>query len=344
MTKIFRRRPALTFYVVRLFEVAGVDDQHLQAVFDVRETRVRVVVEGENLDVRVSRLDRLGEASARDVVCEARKRLHDDEAVDAVRRVVENFARNQPAFARVVCRVDDVSHELDQFVAVRVMFVELVSLRVLLDGLHRMGVNLCSDASDKPVLDGLFDETALDLFASDDFIYPEEVRHARQVNFHAVVHQVVFDVAVCARVVVHQDFAEERYARLSVTRIDFDSVEGFNSVVEGFQRFFRVGDSLGRDDRDFFHDAGKPLVIDFLRVARVKFVGTAPAVDSLDGVHHGEAPEHVQTEVQRELESRVHVLRVGAGRDDGDVRKARFVESLSRKDGILDRAAVFAVL
>ena len=294
--------------------------------------------------MRVARLDRLGEAAARDVVREARERLHDDEAVDAVGRVVEDFARNQPAFARVVCRVDDVAHELDQFVAVCVVLVELVALRVLLDGLYRMGVNLCGDASDEEVLDGLFDESALDLFAADDFIDPEEVRHARQVNFHAVVHQVVFDVAVCARVVVHQDFAEERDARLAVCRIDVYPVERVDGAVKDLERLFRVGEALLRDDGDFFHDAGEPFVIDLLRVARVTLVGTASAVNGFDSVHHGEAPEHVQAEVHRELESRVHVLCVGAGRDDGNVRKSRFVESLSREDRILDRAAVFAVL
>ena len=151
---------------MRFFEIACVDDEHLQAVFDVREACIRIVVEREHLDVRVSRLHSLGESSAGNVVCQAGERLHNDKAVDAVRSVVKDFARNQPTFTGVVRRIDDVADELDEFVAVCVMLVELVTLVMLLDRLRRMRVDLCRDAADEPVFDRLCYEAALELFTA----------------------------------------------------------------------------------------------------------------------------------------------------------------------------------
>ncbi len=114
--------------LIRTFEFACVDDEHLQAVLDVRETGIRVVVEAQNLHVRTTFLHSLREASATDVVCtastasllcsrlhalqttsvaEASRRLHNNEAVDAVLGVVKDFCLDEPAFARVVRRVDN---------------------------------------------------------------------------------------------------------------------------------------------------------------------------------------------------------------------------------------------
>ena len=74
------------------------------------------------------------------------------------------------------------------------------------------------------------------------------------------------------------------------------------------------------------------------------FVGADCAVSRFNGVHECKAPKRVETEVEPELESRMHAFIVDAGRDDGNVLVARFVKSLTAKHGILHGAAVFAVL
>ena len=79
-------------------------------------------------------LHRLCEATATDVVCKACKRLHNDEAVDAVLRVVKDFCRDEPAFARVVRRIDNAIDVVHEFEAVGVVFVELERLHDLLGG------------------------------------------------------------------------------------------------------------------------------------------------------------------------------------------------------------------
>ena len=118
--------------LIRTFEFAGVDDEHLQAVLDVRETCIRVVVEAQDLHVRTTFLHGLRESAATDVVREAGERLDDDETVDAVLGVVQDFCRDEPAFARVVRRVDNAIDVVHEFEAVGVMFVKLERLHHLL--------------------------------------------------------------------------------------------------------------------------------------------------------------------------------------------------------------------
>ena len=120
--------------LIRTFEFAGVDDEHLQAVLDVRETGIRVVVEAQDLHVRATFLHGLRESAATDVVCEAGEWLNDDETVDAVFGVVQNFCRDEPAFARVVRRVDDAVDVVHEFEAIGMVLVQLERLHCLLDG------------------------------------------------------------------------------------------------------------------------------------------------------------------------------------------------------------------
>jgi hypothetical protein len=119
-------------HLIRAFEFAGVDDEHLQAVLDVCETGIRIVVEAQDLHVRATFLHSLREATATDVVREAGERLHNDEAVDAVLRVVKDFCRDEPAFTRVVRRVDNTVDVVHEFKAVCVVFVELERLHNLI--------------------------------------------------------------------------------------------------------------------------------------------------------------------------------------------------------------------
>ena len=125
---------ATNVHLVRTFEFASVDDEHLQAVLDVGETGVRIVVQTQNLHVRATFLYGLREATATDVVREAGERLHNDEAVDAVLGVVKDFCRDEPAFTRVVRRVDNAVDVVHEFEAVGVVFVELERLHDFLGG------------------------------------------------------------------------------------------------------------------------------------------------------------------------------------------------------------------
>ena len=230
-------------YLVRTFEFAGVDDEHLQAVLDVRETCIRVVVEAQDLHVRTTFLHGLRESAATDVVREAGERLDDDETVDAVFGVVQDFCRDEPAFARVVRRVDNAVDVVHEFIAVGVVFVKLERLHHLLCGFCCMRKERCGDAAFDTVADRVRRESTPDLFGAYHFVDAEEVHHAGEVDFHAVVHQVVFDVTVGARVVVHEDFAKHGDARLADALLagfrDFDLVEFFDAGAQHFDKAFR---------------------------------------------------------------------------------------------------------
>ena len=335
-------------YLIRTFEFASVDDEHLQAVLDVGKAGVRIVVQTQDLHVRATFLYSLREATATDVVGEAGKRLHNDEAVDAVLRVVKDFCRDEPAFARVVRRVDnavDVVHELE---AVGVVFVKLERLHDLLGGFCSMSKELCGDAAFEAVCNRIRREATLDLFGANNFIDAEEVHHAGEINFHAVVHEVVFDMTVGARVVVHEDFAEHGDARLAHALLpafrDFDLVEFFDALVQHFDKAFS-GTKLRLFERGGgLHQFRHPLAVNLLGVAGVNFVRAESAVRCFDGIHEGKAPKCMEAEVEPELESRMHAFIVDAGRDDGNVLVTRFVKSLTAKHGVLHSAAVFAVL
>ena len=171
--------------LVCALEFAGVDDEHLQAVLDICETGIRIVVEAQDLHVRATFLHSLREATATDVVREAGKRLHDDEAVDAVLRVVKDFCRDEPAFARVVRRVDNAVDVVHEFEAVGMVFVKLERLHHLLGGFGGMCKELRCDAAFEAVGNRVRRESTLDLFGANDFVDAEEVHHAREVNFHA---------------------------------------------------------------------------------------------------------------------------------------------------------------
>ena len=125
---------AIDVYFIRTFEFASVDDEHLQAVLDVGEAGIRIVVQTQDLHVRATFLHCLREATATDVVGEAGERLHNDEAVDAVLRVVKDFCWDEPAFARVVRRIDNAIDVVHEFEAVGVVFVELERLHDLIGG------------------------------------------------------------------------------------------------------------------------------------------------------------------------------------------------------------------
>ena len=85
------------------------------------------------MHVRATFLHGLRETAATDVVCEAGERLHDDETVDAVFGIVQDFCRDEPTFARVVRRVDDAVDVVHEFEAVGVVLVQLERLHCLLD-------------------------------------------------------------------------------------------------------------------------------------------------------------------------------------------------------------------
>jgi len=230
-------------HLIRAFEFASVDDEHLQAVLDVSKAGIRIVVQTQDLHVRATFLYSLREATATDVVCEAGERLHNDEAVDAVLRVVKDFCRDEPAFARVVRRVDNAVDVVHKFEAVGVVFVELERLHDLLRGFCGVCKEFCSDASFDTVCNRVGRESALDLFGANHFVNAEEVHHAREVNFHAVVHEVVFDMTVCARVVVHEDFAEHGNARLADALLasfgDFYLVEFVDALAKHIDKALR---------------------------------------------------------------------------------------------------------
>ena len=300
------------------------------------------------MHVRTTFLHGLRESAATDVVREAGERLNDDEAVDAVLGVVQDFCRDEPAFARVVRRVDDTIDVVHEFVAVGVVLVELERLHGLLDSFRGMREQLGGDTAFETVGNRVGRESAPDLFGAYNFIDAEEVRHAGEIDFHAVVHQVVFDVAVGAWVEVHEDFAEHGDARLADALLaafrDFDLVELFDAGAEHFDK------ALGRADFCFLERGGglhqfrHPLAVNLLGVALVDFVGAQRTVHRFDGVHECKAPERVEAEVKTELEARMHAGRIDTGRDDGNVLVTRFVKSLTAKHGVLHGAAVFAVL
>ena len=278
-------------YLIRTFEFASVDDEHLQAVLDVRETGIRVVVQTQNLHVRTTFLHSLRESAATDVVCEAGERLDDDEAVDAVLGVVQDFCRDEPAFARVVRRVDNAIDVVYEFKAVGVVFVELERLHDLLGGFCGMCKELCGDAAFEAVCNRVRREPTLDFFGANNFIDAEEVHHAGEINLHAVVHEVVFDVTVGARVVVHEDFAEHGNARLAHALLpafrDFDLVEFFDALVQHFDKAFS-GTKLRLFERGGgLHQFRHPLAVNLLGVAGVNFVRAESAVRCFDGVHEG---------------------------------------------------------
>ena len=300
------------------------------------------------MHVRTTFFHGLRESAATDVVREAGERLNDDEAVDAVLGVVQDFCRDEPAFARVVRRVDNAVDVVHEFVAVGVVLVELERLHGLLDSFRGMREQLGGDTAFETVGNRVGRESAPDLFGAYNFIDAEEVRHAGEIDFHAVVHQVVFDVAVGAWVEVHEDFAEHGDTRLADALLaafrDFDLVELFDAGAEHFDK------ALGRADFCFLERGGglhqfrHPLAVNLLGVALVDFVGAQRTVHRFDGVHEDEAPKHMEAEVEPELESRMHAGGVEAGRDDGNVLVAGFVERLAAKHGVLHGAAVFAVL
>ena len=125
---------AINVNLIRAFKFASIDDEHLQAVFDVGKAGIRIVVQAQDLHVRATFLYGLREATTTDVVREAGERLHNDEAVDAVLRVVKDFCRDEPAFTRVVRRVDNTVDLVHEFKAVGVVFVELERLHNLIGG------------------------------------------------------------------------------------------------------------------------------------------------------------------------------------------------------------------
>jgi len=300
------------------------------------------------LHVRATFLHGLRESAATDVVREARKRLNDDETVDAVFGVVQDFCRDEPAFARVVRRVDNAIDVVHEFEAVGVMFVKLERLHHLLGCIGSVCKELRCDAAFEAVCNWVGRESTLDLFGTNNFIDAEEVHHAGQVNFHAVVHQVIFDVTVCARVVVHEDFAKHGDTRLADSLLaafrDFDLVEFFDALAQHFDKGLS-GTKFRLLERGCgLHQFRHPLAVNLLGVAGVNFVRAESAVRCFDGVHECKTPERMEAEVKAQLESRMHAGSIDAGRDDGNILVAGFVKSFTAKHGVLHGAAVFAVL
>ena len=155
-------------------------------------------------------------------------------------------------------------------------------------------------------------------------------------------------MSVCARVVVHEDFAEHGNARLADALLasfgNFDLVEFVDALAKHFDKALSRAEFRLLERGCRLHQFRHPLAVNFLGITLVDFVGAECAVSRFDGVHEGEAPERVEAEVKPELESRMHAFIVDAGRDDGNVLVTRFVKSLTAKHGILHGAAVFAVL
>ena len=298
--------------------------------------------------MRATLLHGLGEAAATDVVRKAGERLQDDVAVDAVLRVVKDFARDKPAFAGVIRRVDDIAYVVDQFVAVRMVLVKLEGLHHVLDAIVGAFVSLRGDAAFETVHERVRGEAALELFATYHFVDAEEVEHSRQVDFHAVVHQVLFHEAVGARVVVHQDFAKHGDARLADALLavfgDFHRVERFDAGAEHVEYLLRRTEFRLLELGGHAHQKRHPVVIDLLRIALVHFVRQQRAVHDFDGVHEDDAPQHVEAEVEAQGEARVDSLVVGTRRNDGYVLEAGFVERLAGEHRVLHGTAVFAVL
>ena len=263
-------------------------------------------------------------------------------------RVVEDFARDEPAFAGVVRRVDDVGDVVLEFHAVGVVLVELEILHHLLHASGCMGVRLGGNPAFDAVHDGVRGEPALNLLGAHDLVDAEEVEHARQVDFHAVVHQVLFHEAVGTRVVVHQDFAEHGHARLADALLAvFGNLDGIERIHAGAEH---VEHLLGHAELGFLelgshaHQERHPVVVYLLRIALVDFVGEERTVHDFDGVHEHDAPQHVEAEVEAEAEARVDSLVVGSRRDDGNVLESGLVERLAGKHRVLHGTAVLAVL
>ena len=95
------------FQVLSLRGLFHVHDQHLKPVFNIGEADVRIVVQGQDLCVRIKGFQAPGDAAAHDMVRQAAEGLQDDERTAAFLRVVDDLARNQDAFAGIEGMVDD---------------------------------------------------------------------------------------------------------------------------------------------------------------------------------------------------------------------------------------------
>ena len=155
-------------------------------------------------------------------------------------------------------------------------------------------------------------------------------------------------MTVGARVEVHENFAKHGDARLADAFLaafrDFDLVEFFDASAQHFDEALRRADFRFLECRGRLHQFRHPLAVNLLGVACVDFVGAERSVHRFDGVHEYESPKHVEAEVKAQLESRMHAGGVEAGRDDGNVLVAGFVERFTAEHGVLHGAAVFAVL
>ena len=125
---------------------------------------------------------------------------------------------------------------------------------------------------------------------------------------------------------------------------NLDTIERFDALLEDLDELGGAHQLRGGEVTCHGDNLRHPLVVDFLRVALVDFVGSQGSVHGLDGIHRDKAPQHVEAEVEPELEARVHALVVHTGRDDGNVLESGLVEGLAGEYRVLHGTAVLAVL
>ena len=86
---------------------ASAHHKHLQPVLDIGEAHIGVVIERQNIRMRIALLELLDDAAPHDVVGQAAKRLQDDERIAAMLRLMQNLGGDEHAFPGVEGVMDD---------------------------------------------------------------------------------------------------------------------------------------------------------------------------------------------------------------------------------------------
>jgi len=316
-----------------------VHHQHLQAVLEVRETHVGVVVERQDLRVRVQLFQALRDAAAHDVVRQAPEGLQDEERLAAVRGMMQNLAGNQHAFAGVERVVDNRVARLHQLGHAAGRLVQRMRGGDAVAHVVAVLEQPVRDAQKRLLAQRLAHAIFLHLGILVEIRLADDVGHARLDDLEAVVLEVLLHVVVGAGVEVQQVFAHDEHARAQFAAIVFHLVHDGNRLLErllGAARPVRLQALHQHVDGPLERVVG---------TARHQLVGAHLAQQLFQRVDHR---QH-----QRDADGAHHVHRPPGllvvivdvvVRDDGHVLVPGVVEGLAQQRGIMREAAVADVL
>ena len=320
---------------MRRLASASAHHKHLQPVLDIGEAHIGVVIERQNIRMRVAFLELFDDAAPHDVVGKAAKRLQDDERIAAMLRLMQNLGGDEHAFPGVEGVMDDWVARLHEIAHAAWRLIERVRFANAVAHIMRMLEKRVCHAIEGNVRSGPghMEFTRLGILV--EIRFANHVGHARLDNLEAVPFKIRFNVAIGARMEVEQVFAHDEHRRARVASVVLHVVHKRNRM---FEPTLRASNAM---TLDAFHNRVDARPECRISSARLKLIGANTAQERLERVNHGQA--HGDANRAREIHAKawMDIMRVSiVVRDNGNMLIPRIVERFAQQRRIVGKAAI----